>query len=361
LLPLSLRGFNMKKITTIILLVLLAIGAVFMSSCSPDLAPDGEPIPDGMVLASNMSVVDYAMFVPEGWIIDLQTGITMAHASLSDLTTVQMSSRVLDGKMTDLDSWWAQYKQEIADVGAVELVTENEKAIIDGIAAKKSVYKITVSEKTYKCIIIGVVRNGKVYELLYNSIEDLKAEDGGPYSTNMKGFESVLGNIRFTDKLYPVVEEGKPDKNAPEGMKLASDTDIVDYSLYVPNSWIIDVKTGNTLAHVSDKDRSSIQVGQWNLTESIKNFDTWWKEYKTDLERVGEITVTQDLTDATVNNIPCKRAEYTVKVAGGEYKCLVNAIIRKNSVYVIVYTSTADGYATNLRDVNRILESFKFN
>ena len=351
----------MKRIVTVILLILLISLSVLMTSCGADLAPDGEPIPKDMVLASNMAVVDYAMFVPEGWIIDLQTGVTMAHASPGDLTTVQMSSRKLNNTITDLDSWWAQYKTEASEAGALEIVSENEKAVVDGIAAKKAVYKITVAENTYKCIIVGVVRNGAVYELLYNSIEDTESEDGGPYGTNMDSFEAILENIRFTDKLYPNENEAEKDKDAPEGMKLASNVKIVDYSLYIPDSWIIDIQTGNTLAHVSALDKSSIQVGQWNLTENIKNYDTWWEEYKKDLDRIGAKTIIKELSDTTVNGIPAKAAEYKIKVGGNEYKCLVNAIIRKNSVYVILYTSTVDGYNDNINEINAILDNFKFN
>ena len=350
----------MKKTITLILIALLLSVTVFMTSCSPDLAPDGEPVPDGMVLASNMAVVNYAMFVPEGWIIDIQTNVTMAHATKADLTTVQMTSRGLDNKITDLDSWWSAYKSEIKEAGNVEIVTENEKAIIDGTATKKAVYKITVEEKTYKCIVIGTVKDGAVYEILYNSIEALDAEDGGPFTTNMKAFEAILENIRFTDKLYPNESDVKEDKNAPEGMKLASNTDIVDYALYIPKSWIIDVQTGNTLAHVSDSDKSSIQVGQWNLTENIKNYDSWWVEYKKDIDRIGEKTIIKDLADSTVNGIPAKTAEYTLKVGSNKYKCSVNAIIRKGSVYVIVYTSTVDGYNDNIDEINKILDNFKF-
>ena len=69
----------------------------------------------------------------------------------------------------------------------------------------------------------------------------------------------------------------------------------------------------------------------------------------------------KELSDTTVNGIPAKAAEYKIKVGGNEYKCLVNAIIRKNSVYVILYTSTVDGYNDNINEINAILDNFKFN
>ena len=361
----------MKK--HLILTILILVLSVFITSCGADMAPDGKPIPDGMKLASDMSRVNYAMFVPEDWLIDLQTNVTMAHVNPGDLTSVQMTSCKLSSDITDLDTWWAQYKQELESAGSVEIVKENEKAVIDGVAAKKVTYKITltvefiengenkVSEKTYKCIVVGVIKNDCIYELLYNSVEDLTAEDGGPFSTNMEAFEEILKNIRLTDKLYPSDKEEIKDENSPSGMKLASNTDIVDYSLYIPDSWIIDNQTGNTLAHVSDSDKSSIQVGQWNFTKNLKDFDTWWVEYKKQLERVSTVVEISELTDTTVNGVAAKKAEYIIKVGSNEYKCLVNAIVRKNSVYVILYTSTLDGYDANTDDVKAIIDNFKFN
>ena len=363
----------MKRILIIALTILVLGSALCLASCGAELAPDGKPIPDDMKLASNMSAVDYALFVPENWLIDLQTNVTMAHVNPGDLTSVQMTSRKLNSVITDLDSWWEQYKLELAEAGAVEIVKENEKVVVDGIAAKKATYKITktiettengktkTSAKTYKCIVVGIIRNGSVYELLYNSVESLTSQDGGPFSTNMEAFEEILKNIRFTDRLYPSEGGEIKDKDTPAGMKLASNTDIVDYSLYIPSGWIIDNQTGNTLAHVSATDKSSIQVGQWNLTENIKNFETWWLDYKKELKRLGEIINITELTDTTINGVAAKKAEYILKVGNSEYKCLVEAVIRKNSVYVILYTSTVDGYDANLNDVNKIIDNFKFN
>ena len=46
----------------------------------------------------------------------------------------------------------------------------------------------------------------------------------------------------------------------PEGMKLASDTEIVDYLLYVPEDWEITSKTGMTMAQASMNDDSNVIV-----------------------------------------------------------------------------------------------------
>ena len=45
------------------------------------------------------------------------------------------------------------------------------------------------------------------------------------------------------------------DDGVPAGMKLASDTSLVEYSLFVPSEWVIDSSTDKiTSAHASKND-----------------------------------------------------------------------------------------------------------
>ena len=54
------------------------------------------------------------------------------------------------------------------------------------------------------------------------------------------------------------------DSDVPAGMKLASNTDIVDYKLFVPENWIVSLNDTRTAAQVSEKDRTNINIAQWN-------------------------------------------------------------------------------------------------
>ena len=59
----------------------------------------------------------------------------------------------------------------------------------------------------------------------------------------------------------------------PDGMKPASNTDIVDYYLYVPEEWIVSTaERASTQAYASKSDRTNILVMQWNwiTTDEIK-------------------------------------------------------------------------------------------
>ena len=69
------------------------------------------------------------------------------------------------------------------------------------------------------------------------------------------------------------------DDDTPKGMKLASDTKIVDYKLFVPESWVVsDAQRAVTQAYASDEDRTNVMVMQWNITENTKTVKDWWEK-----------------------------------------------------------------------------------
>ena len=159
---------------------------------------------------------------------------------------------------------------------------------------------------------------------------------------------------------------GKTD--VPNGMKLASNTSVVDYSLFVPESWIIDASDGKTMAHVSENDRSSVSVAQWNLTSDISSVDKWWDNYK---EQIGEVftemTVITEGEKLVVDGKAASKYVYSAKLGESKYPFMVVATIRNGSIYVITYTSMGEIddenslFAKNLGTVNSIIENFRFN
>lgn len=159
---------------------------------------------------------------------------------------------------------------------------------------------------------------------------------------------------------------GKGD--VPKGMKLASDTSIVDYSLFVPEKWIIDASDGKTMAHVSETDRSSVSVAQWNLTNDISSIESWWENYK---EQIGEaftdMTVTTEGEKTVVDGKAASKYVYSAKLGENKYPFMVVATVRNGSIYVITYTSIGEIddenslFSKNLATVNSIIENFRFN
>lgn len=165
---------------------------------------------------------------------------------------------------------------------------------------------------------------------------------------------------------------GKTD--VPKGMKLASDTSIVDYSLFVPEKWIIDISNGATMAHVSDADRSSVSVAQWNPKGELSSIESWWELYKEQLNDEtfrGTMTVVTEGEKTVVDGKAASKYVYYGTVNNVKYTFMVVATIRKtindNSIYIIHYTSIGDVddenglFVKNLETVNSIIENFRFN
>lgn len=159
---------------------------------------------------------------------------------------------------------------------------------------------------------------------------------------------------------------GKGD--VPKGMKLASDTSVVDYSLFVPEEWMIVTRNGATSVQVSKTDCSSVSVAQWNLTDEISSIDAWWEDYKEQMNNIfAEMTVVTEGEKTVVDGKAASKYIYYGTFNGVKYTYMVVATIRNNSIYVITYTSMGEVddeknlFAKNLGTVNSIIENFRFN
>lgn len=121
----------MKRISLLTAVILCL--CLFVSSCGKQ-----SDVPTGMKLAS-MEEVSYSLFVPESWIVDLQTKATTAHVSQNDRTSISVTS--WDAPNTDYSfEQWEEHSRAELDEGFTDYneLEVNEK-IIDGIAAKEYV------------------------------------------------------------------------------------------------------------------------------------------------------------------------------------------------------------------------------
>lgn len=173
------------------------------------------------------------------------------------------------------------------------------------------------------------------------------------------------------------------DDEVPDGMKLASDTEIVDYRLFVPEGWIV-VNTGNATsqAFVSDKDetRTNVLVMQWNITENTSTIDNWWElEYKPQV--FGANVVTDEVIEKNkdggegeptmLDGKAAKRYSYTGKVADTFFKYDIVACITGGSIYIVQVAYMQDravegqnmtfsAKETYAEDIQKILDNFRF-
>ena len=73
--------------------------------------------------------------------------------------------------------------------------------------------------------------------------------------------KKILSLLLLSVMLFSLVACGDDTPtDVPDGMKLASDTEIVDYLLYVPENWVVTSQTGMTMAQASLNDDSNVIV-----------------------------------------------------------------------------------------------------
>ena len=163
----------------------------------------------------------------------------------------------------------------------------------------------------------------------------------------------------------------------PDGMKLASNTDIVDYRLYVPEEWLVsEAERATTQAFASEGDRTNILVMQWNITENTKTVADWWeKEYKPQVFTTGAVQDHNVLVEGEkmlLDSKPAYKYVYTGKIGDSYFKYEIISCVTQGSIYVIQLTYMQDTvkegeeitFSTEEKhkeSVKKIIDNFKFD
>ncbi len=155
--------------------------------------------------------------------------------------------------------------------------------------------------------------------------------------------------------------------DVPSGMKLASDTSKVYYSLYVPKSWIIDSTDSVSACHVSDSDRTAISIKKTSYNDE----NTWWSDYKTAVSSTfNDFTLIAEGEDIVISKLNAKKYVFTCSFHGESfYKYEVISVKNGGSVYEISIKyqgASKDGkvsYTDEMHKdtITKILDNFKFN
>ncbi len=363
----------MKKVFTLIFTFLTV--CLLLVSCNKSDAPRG------MKLASDTSKVYYSLYVPQGWVIDSSTSnITSAHVSKFDRTSLNIQAQ---GNKT-IDVWWTGYKSSVnATFEDFVIETENEDIIIGGINGKRYVFTVSFGDDSdLKYELIAVVKGEILYALTFSYYGTTK--DGKTtYSdaTNSEDIKKIKDNFKFNDTLTESSEPMYEAKNAPEGMKCASNAKIVDYYLFVPSAWTVE-KTSGTIssAYVSEIDKTNVSVMQWNV--SSYDYTAWWDgEYINQLYNAFDpkainkdengkvsyspseiITIKETALDCKLGENDAKKYTYSVKIGEDVYDYQVIALMARASIYVMTFTykNGCDMSVYN-SDVEKIISNFRFS
>lgn len=157
----------------------------------------------------------------------------------------------------------------------------------------------------------------------------------------------------------------KKDISVPEGYKLASNLDRVDYMLFVPSDWIIKESSTMTSAYVSESDKTSISVIQRNKLDNEEANAQWWYDnyYMSELKNsLGEDKITEKSSeDFTLDTVAGKKFTFDIVLDGTTYNYIVVCVYTNASFYAVTYTSVGELFDKNMDDLNGILTNFKFD
>lgn len=152
----------------------------------------------------------------------------------------------------------------------------------------------------------------------------------------------------------------KSDVTVPYGLQLASDPDVVDYYLFVPDDWTVDISTGVTYAYHSASDPSSISVSVYKLGDDITDVAGYWEYYTAQFASVfGD---PQNVETATTLLGGKEAAQYVYTTVFGEntYKFWQVVCVNRGQVYILTYASSAENYDKHTDDMQAVVESFLF-
>ena len=156
----------------------------------------------------------------------------------------------------------------------------------------------------------------------------------------------------------------KDESDLPEGMLLA-ENEAVDYQLYYPEDWQLDRNDGMISVYVSDKDRSNVSVTAFTASDDVASVDDYLSMGETTYfdyvkETFSDLDIITDGEEITLSGVPARQYVFTATVAGDLYKFRQIIAYYYGEVYMLTYTSTAEGFDNHSEEVGKIISEVRF-
>ena len=173
------RSFGFKQIVSIMILFACLVS---FTACGTD--PE---VPYGMTKASD-DFCDYALFIPEEWVVNQTGAATAAYKSANDPTSVSVMSWALPYADSTVSDWWTGYEEEFTVVFENFNVEGEEDVLLGGQAAKKFTYTGTLGANTYRYTQYAAARGGVLYLLTFTELSDAGIDHSEDFSRILDAF-----------------------------------------------------------------------------------------------------------------------------------------------------------------------------
>ncbi len=222
----------MKKLVSLLLLFVCCVSV--LSACGGR----NDYVPSGFQRISHDNA-DYYLYVPNGWVPDLSTGVTAAYVSEKDRSSISFMAFEVDDTLiqatggnsgddettsdqedqtvgtteavtdaedadattdadtlpeglpaiTTVEEYWAYYEGQFeATFSDLAYSVEGENMMLAGMKAKKYVYTATVTGETYEFMQVVALKAGTVYIFTYTSTEEV-------FDSHLEEVNAIIGYI----------------------------------------------------------------------------------------------------------------------------------------------------------------------
>ena len=155
----------------------------------------------------------------------------------------------------------------------------------------------------------------------------------------------------------------KTDIEVPMGMMLASNPDVPEYVLMVPNDWTIETSTGTTTAYYKDNLSGSVLAtfsATFNMIDSGVTLENYFDGYKNEFSAVFGEPENVETNDSLLDGKQAKEYVYTAKFGDNEYKFWQVICFHDGIIYTLTYSATAQYFDNYAEDMSLILSNFYF-
>lgn len=173
----------------------------------------------------------------------------------------------------------------------------------------------------------------------------------------MKKIIAILFCLLFV--LIPLTSCGEKEK-PPTGTKKV-ESEFLDYKLYVPKDWTIDVSTG--FAAASDSKGRSVSVTEVSPEGDYASIDEYYRNFywKTVRDTFGNVALTESYTEnQTLGGYPACRYVLSFTIGEEQYTAMQVVGVHAYNLYIFTYFSPADLYADGLETVEELLGYFAY-